>query len=149
MQFSSAGICSTTHHDKNYTNILEQYSNITKSFNISDTIKHNAKHHIRTAGPPVYSTPWHLLPEKYTYAKWEFQQMIKDRIIKSSESPYASPLYLVPKPGSKSFCVCVDYWWLNASTITDHYPVPQIHDLTLGLQDTTEFSKMDLTTRSQ
>ena len=71
--------------------------------------------------------------------------MLNDGIIRPSDSPYASPLHLVPKPGDKEFQICVDYRKLNASTIPDRYPVPHIHDFVSGLQGSSIFSKIDRT----
>ena len=71
--------------------------------------------------------------------------MLNDGIIRPSDSSYASPLHLVPKPGGKEFRVCVDYRKLNASTIPDRYPVPHIHDFASGRQGSRIFSKIDLT----
>ncbi|CAE1285957.1 unnamed protein product [Acanthosepion pharaonis] len=59
--------------------------------------------------------------------------MLSDGIIRPSDSPYASPLHLVPKPGGEEFRICVDYRKLNASTVPDKYPVPHIHDFASGL----------------
>ena len=71
--------------------------------------------------------------------------MLRDGIIRPSDSPYASPLHLVLKPGSTYFRICVDYRCLNVSSIPDRYPVPHIHDFAFGLQGVTIFSKIDLT----
>ena len=98
---------------------------------------HQTKRYIRTAGQPAYFRPRRLPPHKLQFAKKEFDQMLCDGIIRPSDSLYASPLHLVPKPGSTDFC-------LNASTILDRYSVPHIHDFASRLQGATIFSKIDL-----
>ena len=70
--------------------------------------------------------------------------MLRDDIIRPSVSSYASPLHLVPKPGSTDFRICVDYRRLNGSTIRDRYLILHIHDFASGLQGATIFSKIDL-----
>ncbi|CAE1178149.1 unnamed protein product [Acanthosepion pharaonis] len=69
---------------------------------------HQTQHHIRTRGPPAHSHPRRLAPHKLAYAKEQFDKMLSDGIIRPSDSPYASPLHLVPKPGGEEFRICVD-----------------------------------------
>jgi hypothetical protein len=55
--------------------------------------------------------------------------MLELGVIRESKSPWSSPVVLVTKNGEVRFCV--DYWRLNALTIKDSYPLPNISD-TLG-----------------
>ena len=134
-----------TSHDQEYLELLQKYIRITEPTTSTDCGTHFVQHYIRTKGPPAFARPRRLAPHKLEYAKAQFDKMLAEGIIRPSDSPYASPLHLVPKPGSKEFRICVDYRQLNASTVPDRYPVPHIHDFALGLQDTTIFSKIDLT----
>ena len=60
-----------------------------------------------------------------------------------SPSPWASPIVLVKKKdGSIRFCV--DYRKLNASTIKDSYPLPNIDDSMDTLDGSQWFSTLDL-----
>ncbi|CAH8551317.1 unnamed protein product [Dicrocoelium dendriticum] len=59
--------------------------------------KHEVRHHIVTTGPPVSAKLRRLPPDKLQAAKREFKQMINLRIIRPSNSCWASPLHLVPK----------------------------------------------------
>jgi hypothetical protein len=55
-------------------------------------------HHIDTSSAaPVFARPRRLDPEKHCIAKEEFLALEKEGIICSSNSPWASPLHLVPK----------------------------------------------------
>lgn len=144
-EINSIGICVTKQSNATYMKILEEYPDITKPFLHTDKIKHQTVHHIRTNGAPVYSSPRRLHPQKYKWAKEEFKKMLDEGIIRPSDSPYASPLHLVPKPDTNSFRPTVDFRRLNASTVADRYPVPHVHDFASSLQGARIFSKIDLT----
>ena len=59
---------------------------------------HRVRHHLLTnPGPPVFTKPWRLDLEKLAAAKDEFSAMEKAGIIRSSTSPWSSPLHMVKK----------------------------------------------------
>ncbi|GFS67126.1 hypothetical protein TNCV_1042311 [Trichonephila clavipes] len=49
-------------------------------------------------------------------------------IIEECESPYASPVVLIPKPNG-TFRLCIDYRKLNEIDRRDTYPLPRMDDL--------------------
>ncbi|MFN9907345.1 MAG: hypothetical protein ACK56F_14695 [bacterium] len=63
-------------------------------------------------------------------------------IVRRSNSPWSSPLHMVPKPNG-SWRPCGDYRRLNAATTPDKYPLPNLQDLSNFLHGSTIFSKID------
>ncbi|BHF60215.1 hypothetical protein SprV_0100317800 [Sparganum proliferum] len=107
-------------------------------------VQHDVVHHIRTSGPPVFARPRRLAPERFQAAKAEFEHMLQLGIIRPSESPWASPLHMVPKAKSGDWRPCGDYRALNSATIPDRYSVPHLQDFAGALFDKAVFSKIDL-----
>jgi hypothetical protein len=60
--------------------------------------KHGVFHSIETTGRPVFAKARRLDPEKHRIAEAEFQNLEKAGIVRRSNSPWSSPLHMVPKP---------------------------------------------------
>lgn len=71
-------------------------------------------------------------------------QLLKDGIIRPSNSPYASPIVLIPKKNGE-VRLCIDYRKVNEITIRDNLPTPVIDDHLDRLRDKCYFSCLDLT----
>ncbi len=70
--------------------------------------------------------------------------MLADKVIRPSQSPWASPVVLVgKKDGSVRFCV--DYRKLNLLTKKDVYPLPRIDDSLSALGAKQVYTTLDLT----
>lgn len=93
---------------------------------------------------PVQFRARPLTGEKLSAAKKEFQFLLNAGIIQRSNSPWASPLHLVPKKEPGSWRPCGDYRGLNSITVDDKYPIPHLRSLTMSLHDKKLFSKLDL-----
>ncbi|BHF84524.1 hypothetical protein SprV_0902767500 [Sparganum proliferum] len=127
-----------------YRDLLLQHPNIIKPQFRSGEIQHDVVHHIRTSGPSVFTRPRRLAPCRLQAAKAEFEHMLQLGIIRPSESPWASPLHMVPKATSDDWRPCGDYRALNNATIPDHFPVPHLQDFAGALFGKSVFSKIDL-----
>ena len=104
--------------------------------------KHPVKYYIKTTGPPVYVRFRRLAPDRLAAAKRCFQEMEKQGLCQAS-SQWASPLHIVVKKDG-TIRPCGDYRRLNNITEADHYPLPNIADVTSFLHGATVFSKLDL-----
>ena len=92
---------------------------------------------------PIKQKPYRQPLVKRKIVEEEIEKMLQSRVIQPSQSPWASPVTLVPKPdGSTRFCV--DYRKINAVTEKDCYPIPNIQELFDTLQGATIFSTLDL-----
>lgn len=74
--------------------------------------------------------------------------MLDQKIIRPSNSPWSSPIWVVPKKidasGQQKWRVVVDYRKLNEKTIDDRYPLPNITDLLDKLGRCQYFTTLDL-----
>lgn len=75
-------------------------------------------------------------------------KLLKDGIIQPSNSPWNSPVWVVPKKmdasGKKKWRLVIDYRKLNEITIGDVYPLPQINDILDQLGHSKYFTTLDL-----
>ena len=100
-------------------------------------------HFLSTRGPPVASAFRRLDTEKLAAAKQEFAALEAARVVRRSTSPWASPLHMVRKADG-SWRPCDVYHRLNAVTVPDTYPIPNMMDFVARAAGCTVFSKIDL-----
>ena len=103
---------------------------------INHTVELNTQTHIRSR---AYQVPQSL---RETIRK-EVDTMLKMGIIEKSNSPYASPVVIVKKKDGKNR-FCVDYRKLNAATVIDNEPIPNMEEIIGDVGGATVFSKIDL-----
>ena len=84
------------------------------------------------------------IPRKWCEATdRQVNEMLENNIIQESSSPYSSnPLMVTKKDGDKRFCV--DFRTLNANTIKDTYPLPNVDDMLDQFWGCKYFTQLDL-----
>jgi hypothetical protein len=71
-------------------------------------------------------------------------ELLRKGLIRPSSSPWGAPVLMVPKPNNPSqLRLCVDYRAINAITVRDNYPLPDIHTLFDELQGAQVFTSCD------
>ena len=102
------------------------------------------EHQIVLKNGKIINLRSHKLPEKHRqFALEETEKLLKKGIIRESQSPYNSPLWIVPKKGNKLRMV-IDYRKINEDTDQDAYPLPMIDDILDHLGKAKFFSAFDL-----
>ena len=86
------------------------------------------------AASPIRQRAPRYSPVQKEEIEKQLKEMLASDIIEPSSSPWASPVLLVKKSDG-TWRFCVDYRKLNAVTIKDSFPMPNITDLLEQLPD--------------
>lgn len=92
---------------------------------------------------PIRQSPYRLSPEKKAIMKKEVDYLLDHGLAEPSNSPWASPSLLVPKPDGTSR-LCTDYRKINRVTIPDSYPLPLIEELVDSIGQAKFITKIDM-----
>ena len=92
---------------------------------------------------PIAHPPYRLNQERKDFLEKELDKMLEKGIIQTSESPWASPIVIVPKK-TGDLRICVDYRPLNSVTVTDRYPIPNMQDQLENFRTAKYFTALDL-----
>uniref|UniRef100_A0A158P4N7 RNA-directed DNA polymerase n=1 Tax=Tetranychus urticae TaxID=32264 RepID=A0A158P4N7_TETUR len=92
---------------------------------------------------PISQSPYSQSAQKREITKQIINELLRDGIIVDSFSPWCSPVVLVSKK-TGDWRMCVDYRKLNAITVKDSYPIPNINVSLDALQGSEYFSLLDL-----
>ena len=145
--------------DLNHLNQEEKYSmlGICKQFNdifyldgdklgTTDIGEHAI--HLKEYVEPIKSKPYRLPQSQKEEINKQCSEMLQEKIIEPSISPWNAPILLVPKKtnanGERKWRLVVDYRKLNDKTIGNAYPLPNIDDILDQLGRSNYFSVLDL-----
>ena len=125
-------------------NLLKKYDQTLASKYDPLGITTAIKHDIDTGNEhPIRQQPYRQSPEQKRILEAEIKELLNKKVIRPSESPWSSPVVMVPKPDGTTR-VCIDYRKLNGLTKKDAHPLPKIDEMLDHLKDTRVFSTMDL-----
>jgi hypothetical protein len=100
-------------------------------------------HEIDTGDAPPVKQGFYRMPyQKYLQLKEHIARLLELGIIRESNSPWASPVHLVPKHNGETRMV-VDSRRVNAITRKDAYPMPLIDDIVFQLGPCKYLATMD------
>jgi hypothetical protein len=97
---------------------------------------------------PVNTRPYRLPEMQEMEVGEQVKKLLREGIIEESNSPWNSPILLVPKKldasGQQKFRLVVDYRKLNERTVGNAYPLPDITEILDQLGQAKYFSCLDL-----
>lgn len=92
---------------------------------------------------PIFQRPYRIPYSQRELVENTIKELSDRGIIRPSNSPYSSPLVLVPKKDG-SLRLCVDFRRVNEVTKKDVYPLPLIQDMLDALNGSKYYSVLDL-----
>ena len=92
---------------------------------------------------PIKQHPYRVNPIKLEKLRQEVQYTLEKDIIEPSQSSWASPCVLVPKPDG-SIRYCTDYRKVNVLSKTDSFPIPRMEDCIDRIGNAKYITKCDL-----
>lgn len=129
--------------------LIREYHDLFHLENNKLTFTNQIKHKIRTTDEiPVYTKSYRFPEIHKKEVETQINKMLAQNIIRPSNSAWSSPLWVIPKKldssGKQKWRIVIDYRRLNAKTIGDRYPLPNIIDLLDKLGRCLYFTTLDL-----
>lgn len=129
--------------------LCQKYADIFHQENTPLTFTNQVKHQIKTKDEiPVYTRSYRYPYVHKTEVHKQISSMLDQGILRPSNSPWSSPIWIVPKKpdasGKVKWRIVVDYRKINEKTIDDRYPIPNITDILDKLGKCQYFTTLDL-----
>lgn len=117
--------------------------------NIPLTFTNAIKHQIKLKDENPIFTKTYRYPEIHrSEVKKQIENLLEQNIIRNSNSPWSSPIWIVPKKldhsGQQKWRMVIDYRKLNEQTVDDKFPLPNITEILDKLGKAHYFTTLDL-----
>lgn len=123
--------------------LLNEFQQCFSSSNADLGCTNMVKHKISTTGHPFKLNSYRQPEIQKEPSKKIVQEMLENGIIRTSNSPYCSPFFLVKKKDN-TYRFVIDYRRLNQQTIKDCFPIPLIDEILTNLSGSKYFTTLDL-----
>jgi hypothetical protein len=144
MESTTVIIPSTDNQDIHLQNLLAAYIDLFQEpTGLPPLRSHDHRIPLKEGGDSVNLRPYRYSSLQKDTLEDMIKEMLRIKIIRASNSQFASPVILVKKKDS-TWRLCVDYRALNKLTIKDKYLIPMIEELLEELVGASVFSKIDL-----
>jgi len=131
-------------------NVLSKYQKIFSLGGIGNLgCTSTVMHKINTGNhPPINKKPYRVPQTQRQLVQDLVQEQLDKGVIKPSISPWSAPVVIVPKKagpdGVVTYRMCIDYRELNACTVPEVYPLPDIHETLDKLGGSKYFTGLDM-----
>ena len=126
MQSSINSFDSLPAHEIKYTDLLQNYPDLSSHPNYRKPVKHHIVHHFPTKRRSPNIKTKRVSSEKYQQIKRQIEDMLESGLIIPSNSKFGNPLPVVPKSNSTELRLVGDYRILNKMLTPDRYPLPNL-----------------------
>lgn len=135
--------------EKGLKNLLYNFQDLFFLEGENLTFTHEIKHEIyTTVENPIYCKLYRYPQVHEKEINKQIKDMLHQGIIRESNSPYNSPLWIVPKKldnsGEQKWRIVIDYRKLNEVTVNDKFPIPNIDNILDKLGRSQYFTTLDL-----
>lgn len=130
--------------------LIDEYSHLFDPLSPGEAVDTSVRAEIRTnTSDPIYTKSYPYPANMRSEVDRQIGELLSEGIIRPSRSPYNSPVWIVPKKakpdGEKQWRLVIDFKRLNAVTISDTYPIPDINSTLASLGGARYFTTLDLT----
>jgi hypothetical protein len=126
-----------------FSSLMSRFQNMITSGNVVNKIQTAELRIVSKSDKVISYHPYRLSLAERQKIREMVSDLLSNKIIQESESPYASPVLLVKKKDG-SDRLCVDFRALNRITVKDRFLLPLIEDQLDRLGNGTYFTALDM-----